>query len=114
MTDPAPPPDGPEVVFESFGVKIALKTDDESIWPALRARIPPHAAPCPGDAPHFRFLTKPFRDLWHCRGMNARGKISIIIEVRDHRASPRHRGDYAKIPGIISACTNSRGWFKWL
>ena len=62
MTDPAPPPDGPEVVFESFGVKIALKTDDESIWPALQARIPPHAEPSPGDAPHFRFFVRRLDD----------------------------------------------------
>jgi hypothetical protein len=58
MTESAAPPDGPEVVFESFGVKIALKTDDESIWPALKALIPPHAEPSSGDEPHFRFFVR--------------------------------------------------------
>jgi hypothetical protein len=62
MTDPAAPPDGPEVAFESFGVKVALKTNDETAWPALRALVPPHAAPCPVEDAHFRFFLRRLDD----------------------------------------------------
>src|SRR4051794_13716780 len=62
MTDPAAAPDGPETAFESFGVTITLKTNDESVWPELQRLAPPHAQPAPAGASEHRFFVRRLDD----------------------------------------------------
>jgi hypothetical protein len=62
MTDPAAPPDGPEVAFASFGVTIALKTNDEAVWPELQTLAPPHSQPCPAEGAEYRFFVRRLDD----------------------------------------------------
>jgi hypothetical protein len=58
MTDPAAPFDGPQIAFESFGVAMALATNDDTLWPALERCVPPHATACGADAVQHRFLVR--------------------------------------------------------
>ena len=81
MTDPASP-DGPEAAFESFGVTVVLKTDDESVWPDLQALVPPGARPAEVGAAEHRFFVRRLEDgLYDVRNDIRQGEV-----VPDHNA----------------------------
>jgi hypothetical protein len=73
MTDPAAPNAGPQVAFESFGVAMALGTNDDALWPALQACVPPHATPCDDDAVQHRFFVRHGDD----------GKYDVRYDIRE-------------------------------
>ncbi len=62
MTDHGVSPDGPEAAFESFGVTVTLKCDDESVWPELQTLVPPHARPVEVGAAQHRFYVRRLED----------------------------------------------------
>jgi hypothetical protein len=76
MTDPAAPPDGPEAAFESFGVTVALKTNDESVWPELQTLVAPHARLADVGAAEHRFFVRRLEDgLYDVRNDIRQGEV---------------------------------------
>jgi hypothetical protein len=80
MSEPSIPLRDPVIAFESFGVPVALTTNEPASMDDLRSLVPPHATQCPPDAVQHRLLLR----------RTAGGAYDVRYEIRGGETLSEH------------------------